>query len=131
MNFRCFPVSSCLKPHQGNVQAAREILALAFKANPDSEDIWLAAIKLESENNEYEVGVRTTCTAALSLSVISLVMLLQRARKLLEAARAKAGTARIWMKSARLEWVLGNLAQARDLLNRAVIVHPTAPKACP
>ena len=42
---------------QGNVQAAREILAHAFKANPDSEDIWLAAIKLESENNEYEVGV--------------------------------------------------------------------------
>ena len=40
---------------QGNVQAAREILAHAFKANPDSEDIWLAAIKLESENNEFEV----------------------------------------------------------------------------
>ena len=40
---------------QGNVQKAREILSSAFRANPDSEDIWLAAIKLESENNEFDV----------------------------------------------------------------------------
>ena len=32
--------------------AARSILALAFQANPNSEEIWLAAVKLESENNE-------------------------------------------------------------------------------
>ena len=29
------------------------ILSLAFKANPNSEEIWLAAVKLESENNEF------------------------------------------------------------------------------
>ena len=51
---------------------ARSILALAFKANPNSEDIWLAAVKLESENNEYE-----------------------RARRLLHRARASAPTARV------------------------------------
>lgn len=34
--------------------AARRILALAFQANGNSEEIWLAAVKLESENNEFE-----------------------------------------------------------------------------
>ena len=36
------------------MSAARTILALAFQANPNSEEIWLAAMKLESENGEYE-----------------------------------------------------------------------------
>ncbi len=71
---------------QGDVPAARSILALAFQANANSEEIWLAAVKLESENGEYE-----------------------RARRLLEKARASAGTARVMMKSAKLEWVLGNI----------------------
>ena len=57
---------------QGDVVNARSILALAFQANPNSEDIWLAAVKLESENNEYE-----------------------RARRLLHRARASAPTARV------------------------------------
>ena len=71
---------------QGDVPAARSILALAFQANPNSEEIWLAAVKLESENGENE-----------------------RARRLLEKARASAGTARVMMKSAKLEWVLDNI----------------------
>ena len=66
--------------------AARSILALAFQANPNSEDIWLAAVKLESENNEFE-----------------------RARRLLEKAWASAGTARVMMKTVKLEWVLNNI----------------------
>ena len=37
----------------------------------------------------------------------------ERARTLLQKARSEAGTARVWMKSARLEWVLGNLDQAQ------------------
>ena len=53
----------------------RSILALAFQANPNSEDIWLAAVKLESENNEHD-----------------------RARKILAKARANASTARVMMK---------------------------------
>lgn len=44
---------------------------MAFQANPNSEEIWLAAVKLESENNEYE-----------------------RARKLLSKARSSAPTPR-------------------------------------
>jgi hypothetical protein len=38
--------------HTGDVPGARAILAEAFAANPDSEDVWLAAFKLEFENNE-------------------------------------------------------------------------------
>ena len=57
--------------------AARSILALAFQANPNSEEIWLAAIKLESENNEYE-----------------------RARRLLARARSNAPTARVRYEAA-------------------------------
>ena len=37
------------------MNAAREILSLAFRANPDNEEIWLAAVKLESESNEFDV----------------------------------------------------------------------------
>jgi hypothetical protein len=36
------------------VPGARAILAEAFAANPDSEEVWLAAFKLEFENNEPE-----------------------------------------------------------------------------
>lgn len=35
-----------------DVNAAREVLARAFGANPESEQIWLAAVKLEAENGE-------------------------------------------------------------------------------
>lgn len=52
--------------------AARGILSLAFQANPNSEEIWLAAVKLESENKEYD-----------------------RARRLLAKARASAPTPRV------------------------------------
>lgn len=46
--------------------------AFPLQANPNSEEIWLAAVKLESENNEYE-----------------------RARRLLAKARSSAPTARV------------------------------------
>ena len=53
----------------------------------------MAAVKLESENNEY-----------------------QRARSLLSKARESAGTARVVMKSAKLEWALANLDEANQLI---------------
>ena len=87
------------------MSAARTILALAFQANPNSEEIWLAAMKLESENGEYE-----------------------RARRLLEKARASAGTARVMMKSAKLEWVLKNIDKAVALLDEALQRHSEFPK---
>ena len=63
--------------------AARSILSLAFKANPNSEEIWLAAVKLESENNEFE-----------------------RARRLLQKARANAPTARVGQFSFSAEYYI-------------------------
>ena len=65
----------------------------------------MAAVKLESENGEYE-----------------------RARLLLEKARASAGTARVMMKSAKLEWVLGNVGKAIVLLDEALEKHSDFPK---
>ncbi|XP_064023615.1 pre-mRNA-processing factor 6 isoform X2 [Pogoniulus pusillus] len=89
----------------GDVPAARSILALAFQANPNSEEIWLAAVKLESENNEYE-----------------------RARRLLAKARSSAPTARVFMKSVKLEWVLGNIAAAQELCEEALTHYEDFPK---
>ena len=40
----------------GDVPAAREVLEKAFVANPESEQIWLAAVKLEAENGELGVA---------------------------------------------------------------------------
>ena len=92
---------------QGDVPAARSILSLAFKNNPNSEEIWLAAVKLESENGEYE-----------------------RARLLLGKAWASAGTARVMMKSVKLEWVLNNMTKAIDMLDQALEKHPDFAKVC-
>lgn len=89
----------------GKVDEARDVLACAFRANPNSEDIWLAAVKLESENNEHD-----------------------RARKLLWKARDNACTARVMMKSVKLEWCLGKIDEARRLLDEAVVKYPNFAK---
>ena len=57
---------------QGDIPGSREILKMANLAQPDSENIWLAAAKLEFENDEPE-----------------------RARALLTKARERAGTERV------------------------------------
>ncbi|XP_014675353.1 PREDICTED: pre-mRNA-processing factor 6-like [Priapulus caudatus] len=88
-----------------DIPAARSILALAFQANPNSEEIWLAAVKLESENEEYE-----------------------RARRLLLKARSNAPTARVWMKSVKLEWQLGDITKSLELIAEAVKVYPDCAK---
>ncbi|TMS39246.1 hypothetical protein L596_005801 [Steinernema carpocapsae] len=84
------------KWQQDKIKDAQDVLARAFEVNPNSEDIWLAAVKLETENNQYE-----------------------RARKLLGQAR-KVNSPRIWMKSVHLEWCLGNLDEAMNLLEEAL-----------
>jgi pre-mRNA-processing factor 6 len=89
----------------GDVQAARTILSQAFGANPNSEEIWLAATKLESENKEYE-----------------------RARKILAKACQTAPTARIFMKSAKLEWQLNELTRAIEVINNGLKLFPDFPK---
>jgi len=62
-------------------------------------------VKLESENKEYE-----------------------RARLLLNKARDRAGTARVWMKSAKLERKLGDRDKEEKLLTQALTKFPDYPK---
>ncbi|KAF1742251.1 hypothetical protein MXB_3180 [Myxobolus squamalis] len=88
-----------------DVDSARDILSRAFEAIPNDEEIWLAAVKVESESNEFE-----------------------RARKLLEKARTNASTARVFMKSSRLEWVLGEISIALQLINEGIRKYPDFPK---
>ena len=65
----------------------------------------MAAVKLESENLEYA-----------------------RARKLLAKARSSAPTPRVLMKSAKLEWHLGDLDEALKQLVTAIQQFPDYPK---
>ncbi|PAV79764.1 hypothetical protein WR25_27177 [Diploscapter pachys] len=88
-----------------DVTGAREILSQAFVHNPNSEQIWMAAVKLESENNEFN-----------------------RARRLLEKARTAAPSARLWMKSAHLEWCLGKLDAAKKLLQDGLMRYEDCSK---
>lgn len=67
------------------------------QANKNSERIFLAAFKLESENNEFD-----------------------RAAFLLQKARQEIGGSRVWIKSVHLQWVQGKLEEAKKLLAQAV-----------
>jgi pre-mRNA-processing factor 6 len=75
----------------GDVEKARRVLADAFSSNQQNEEIWLAAVKLESENKEFA-----------------------KARGLLEKARQQANTSRVWMKSAVFERNLALTGQTQD-----------------
>uniref|UniRef100_A0A1I7SA43 Pre-mRNA-processing factor 6 n=1 Tax=Bursaphelenchus xylophilus TaxID=6326 RepID=A0A1I7SA43_BURXY len=86
---------------QDDVAGARQILSEAFQKNPNSENVWMAAVKLESETNNYEA-----------------------ARKLLTKARTMAPSPRFWLKSARLEWCLEDLAAAEELLKEGIQKYP-------
>jgi len=85
----------------GDVPGARAVLVEAFDANPDSEQIWLAAVKLEWENNEFV-----------------------RARILCSKARDRASSERIWMKSALLEREVGDVEAELRLLDAAIAKYP-------
>ena len=56
----------------GEIDNARRVLGRTFKYNPNNEDIWLAAVKLEAENNQVS-----------------------QARELLKTARQDAPTDRV------------------------------------
>ena len=86
----------------GDVAGARAVLADAFAANPDSEAVWLAGVKLEWENGEVP-----------------------RARALLARARERAGTDRVYMKSALLEREAGDFERTLTLLKEGAGKFPT------
>ncbi|XP_050366231.1 protein STABILIZED1 [Argentina anserina] len=86
----------------GDVPAARIILQEGYNAIPNSEEICLAAFKLEFENHEPE-----------------------RAKLLLSKARERGGTERVWMKSVIVERELGNLDEERKLLAEGLKRFPS------
>jgi pre-mRNA-processing factor 6 len=63
----------------GDVPAAREVLERAFVRNLESEQIWLAAVKLEAENGELGVArellVRARTVADTERVIISIISL--------------------------------------------------------
>lgn len=52
----------------------------------------------------------------------------QRARLLLQKARSSAPTPRVIMKSAKLEWALGDLTRAMEIINEGLKVFVDTPK---
>jgi pre-mRNA-processing factor 6 len=90
---------------QRQVPDARMILLEAFEQNPQSEQIWLAAAKLEWENNEFV-----------------------RARALFARARERVPSERVFLKSALLERELNEVDNAIVLLNNATHLFPKNPK---
>ena len=89
----------------GLIDDARIVLGRAFKQNPNNEDIWLAAVKLEADSAHPE-----------------------EARKLLQTAREEAGTARVWMKSAAFERNAAHSEAALDLVTQALQLYPSYAK---
>jgi len=89
----------------GEIDEARRVLARAFKQNPDNEDIWLAAVKLEADNG-----------------------FIDQARDLLKTARQNAPTDRVWTRSVAFERQLGDNTAALDLVRDALQLFPAAPK---
>ena len=89
----------------GDVATARAILEQGFRANPASEDILLAAFKVE-----FESGERV------------------RARLLMQRARGSVRSARVWMKSAIVEREEGDTGAERALLAEGLALFPDVPK---
>jgi len=90
---------------EDDVDGARKLLQRAQEANPGQEKIWLAAVKLEAENNRFD-----------------------EARQLLQKAREKTATPAVWMKSAILERRLGNIDSTRQMLEQALAKFQNYPK---
>lgn len=88
----------------GDVRRAREVLERAHSQNPDSEEVVLAAFKLEFENNEPE-----------------------RARALAQRAKETlaAPSARVWQKAAMVARELGNA----EVRRHPVYLPPRSPYA--
>lgn len=85
---------------ENDINGAREILLKAFASNPENEQIWLAAVKLEAETKEYDA-----------------------ARKLLRMAQKKCSTPKVWMKSAVFERSLNNTEEVLNLLKKGLKIY--------
>jgi pre-mRNA-processing factor 6 len=89
----------------GDISGAQEVLARAFESNPNSENIWIAAVNLEAQSGKFDM-----------------------ASKLLQRARKEAGTERVWMKSVLFERQRDNLDDALKLIEEGLKRFPQAAK---
>lgn len=89
----------------GDLAGARQVLIRAFDRNVGSEEISLAAAKLEYENGEKEA-----------------------ARSLLERARGEVGSSRVWLKSAVFERDEGHPVQALHIVEEGLRKRNDDPK---
>lgn len=110
----------------GDVPGARETLEEAFKANPESEQIWLAAVKLEAENGELGVA-RELLTRARKVADTERVSFNTRHDTLLSAL-TKSGSSQIWMKSAVFERQQGRLEEALTTVEAGLKKFPAFAK---
>ncbi|PWZ01592.1 putative pre-mRNA splicing factor prp1 [Testicularia cyperi] len=92
---------STSKVDHNDIGGARQVLIRAFDANIGSEQISLAAAKLESENGHPGA-----------------------AAKLLERARDEVGSPRVWLKSAVFERNQGRPESAAELVEQAIAKFP-------
>lgn len=101
----------------GDVPGARGVLEKAFDANPESEQIWLAAVKIEAENGEFVAARDLLC----------------RARQVADTERVcdnivfcghRSLFLQIWMKSAVFERQQGRPDEALETLQQALVKYP-------
>ncbi|KAK8792789.1 hypothetical protein WA158_004953 [Blastocystis sp. Blastoise] len=94
-----------------DIDMARKVLEEAILINNSnkefvsSERIWLAAMQIEYENNNFD-----------------------RARDILAKSRASCKSPRVWMKSALLEWELNNYQEEETILLEAKDKYPSYDK---
>lgn len=86
-------------------EAARQVLSQAFEMNEDSEAIWLAAAKVETESGKFK-----------------------KARSILRRARQAADSERVYMKSALLERLVNKPDDEKELLEQGLDRFPKAEK---
>ena len=106
-----------------DVQKARTILQEAFAANPNSEQVVLAAFKLEFENNEIE---RAKLLLRRALTYNSNGENGGEMEGQGQQEGAGGASPRVWMKAALVERELGNPEEERRLLQEALKKHPQA-----
>lgn len=89
----------------GDMKGAQDILKRAFEQNPTNENIWLSAVNIEAGNKMFD-----------------------KARLLLQQARAEANTPRVWFKSVTFERQLKNTEAAFKLVTDGLEKYPTNDK---
>lgn len=84
-----------------DVSKARDTLSQAFNHNPSSQDVWLAAVKLEWETQSIE-----------------------RARVLCQRAMQQAPSPRVFLKAAMLEREQGDFPKTLELIQQGLSKYP-------